>query len=308
MSPGCLAGCCPHPHHERPARQVVTAESGCPPDLPAASLPERVGHLYACQGLSTYRISEVVKLSRQRVTRMLRRSAVPVKPKGAGRPRAARIPSAFSAAFLADLYVQQRMTCTQISAVTGMPARTVRDRLVTSGVHMRTKGRGYREERLEVEPDMLAELYVRTGLPAAEVGALVGVSHRVVLRSAHDQGLPVRMGGPGPNHGPVEIELIEALYADAGVGRALERHGIAAVPPGGPIWQRFPLPARLTADLAADLYESCGLATTHIELLTGQPAASVGRLLRAAGVALRPAGGRSPFLRQWRAAGAPLAD
>jgi hypothetical protein len=73
------------------------------------------------------------------------------------------------------------------------------------------------------------------------------------------------------------------------------------VPPGGPIWQRFPVPARLSADLAEELYESCGIGVHHIELLTGQPADSVRKLLHAAGVALRAAGGRSPFLRRWRA-------
>jgi hypothetical protein len=73
------------------------------------------------------------------------------------------------------------------------------------------------------------------------------------------------------------------------------------VPPGGPIWQRFPAPARLGPELAEELYVSCGIGVHHIELLTGQPADSVRKLLHAAGVPLRAAGGRSPFLRRWRA-------
>ncbi len=112
--------------------------------------------------------------------------------------------------------------------------------------------------------------------------------------------MPVRVGPPPPAHGPTEIELIAALYADAGVRQALARHGLPAVPPGGPIWQRFPVPARLSPDLAEELYVSSGIGVHHIELLTGQPADSVRKLLHAAGVAPRPAGGRSPFLRRWR--------
>jgi hypothetical protein len=46
---------------------------------------------------------------------------------------------------------------------------------------------------------------------------------------------------------------------------------------------------------------SCGLSTQHIELLTGQPAESVRRLLANGGIILRGAGGRSPFMRRWRA-------
>lgn len=129
---------------------------------------------------------------------------------------------------------------------------------------------------------------------------MLGVSRRVVLRSAHDGGLPVRVGGAPPGHGPSEIELTQALYADTAVSEVLTRHGVPQVPPSGPIWQRFPVPHTLTAELATELYSGCGLGLHHIELLTGQPAGTVSSLLRAAGVSLRAAGGRSPFMRRWR--------
>jgi hypothetical protein len=48
-------------------------------------------------------------------------------------------------------------------------------------------------------------------LSADEAGKLLGVSHRIVQRSAHEQGLPVRVGGAPPSHGPSEIELLTAL-------------------------------------------------------------------------------------------------
>ena len=100
------------------------------------------------------------------------------------------------------------------------------------------------------------------------------------------------MGGPPPARGPAEIELISALYADPKVRRALHRHGLPQVPPGGPIWQRFPVPVPLTSEAARELYVSCGLAIQHIELLTGQAAESVRRQL--AQRRYRPAPGRRP--------------
>ncbi len=109
------------------------------------------------------------------------------------------------------------------------------------------------------------------------------------------------MGGSEPRRGPSEIELINALYADPDVRETLRRYNVPQVAPGGAIWERFPDPAPLSPGLARDLYDTCGLATTHIELLTGQPADSVRKALRKAGVSLRPAGGRSPFFRRWRA-------
>jgi hypothetical protein len=49
------------------------------------------------------------------------------------------------------------------------------------------------------------------------------------------------------------------------------------------------------------LYVICGLGVRHIELLSGQPAQTILRLLHAQEIQLRPAGGRSPFMRRWRA-------
>ena len=86
---------------------------------------------------------------------------------------------------------------------------------------MRTRGRSYREDRLVVDPAVLGDLYLRAALPAADVGKILGVSHRIVLRSAHDQGLPVRAGGAVPRYGAADIELIRALYADPDVRRTL---------------------------------------------------------------------------------------
>jgi hypothetical protein len=125
------------------------------------------------------------------------------------------------------------------------------------------------------------------------------VSRNIVLRSAHDQGLPVRVGGAPSARGPSEIELLTALYADAEVRQVLDRYGVPVASLTGPAWKRFPAPQPLTAGLVSDLYEGCGLSLHHIELLIGRPAAAVGALLRASGIKLRPRG-RSPFTDRWR--------
>ena len=49
-----------------------------------------LAHLYLCRGLSTYAIGGITGLDRQRVTRMLRRAGVPLRPRGAGRLRPLR--------------------------------------------------------------------------------------------------------------------------------------------------------------------------------------------------------------------------
>lgn len=266
----------------------------------------RLAHMYRCEGLSTYRIADLTGLDRQRVTRLLRRAGVPLRPRGAGgsRPERRRDDPPDLARLLADLYVAQGLTIAQVGAVLGIPARTVRDRLRRYGIRSRTRGGWQREDRLVIPAGPLADLYRRDGLSADEIGRKFDASRRVVLRSAHELGLPVRIGGAVPVPGPDEIELITALYADELVGAALAEHGLRQVPAGGPIWERFPDPVPLSRRLVDDLYWRCGLGLVHIELLTGQPAATVRHFMRRTGIPSRHPGGRSPFLRRWRNGGA----
>lgn len=299
MVPNHEAGCCPY------AQRIVASASAAgdhPAGTSGVGTTELVSHLYDCQGLSTYTIAGIVGISRQRVGRLLSKAGVPVKPRGAGRRRQFDPKLAALTDVAVNLYLGSNRTSGQISAMIGVPERTIRDRLRARGVRMRTRGGVNREDRATVPVEALAQLYVHAGLSATETGKHLGVPGRVVLRTAHDQGLPVRIGGPEPRRGPSEIELIDALYADPLVQRALSRHGIAPRPAGGSIWQRFSVPVHVGPELAKELYVSCGLGLRHIELISGQPAETVRALLHAQEITLRSPGGRSPFMRRWRRA------
>jgi hypothetical protein len=297
MRPNGNVSCCSYAANSRSA----AGPAGSGQAAPELSVADLASHLYVCQGLSTYRIAEVVGIDRQRVGRLLAKAGVPVKPRGAGRPRQADAERARQDDLMASLYEQFGLSSVQIAERTGIPDRTVRDRLRARGVRLRTRGRLNREDRLAVSAEALAELYVRAGLSATETGKLLGVSGKVVLRTAHDEGLPVRVGGPEPRRGPTQIELVDALYADPLVLQAMSRHGLVRRPAGGPIWQRFPVPVPVSRELAEEFYVFCGLGVRHIELLSGQPAETILRLLHLEGIRLRPAGGRSPFMVRWRA-------
>jgi hypothetical protein len=283
-----------------PCRYCASAPQAAPVDG-AGQDTARLAHLYVCQGLSTYAIGRITGVDRQRIARILRQGGVPVRPRGAGRLRPVRrddppgLPQ-----FLADLYQAGRLSSPQIAALTGMPERTVRDRLRRYGIGIRTRGGWNREDRRLVPTEILDALYTQLGLTADEVGGRLGVSRSTVLRSAHALGVPVRVGGIIPVPGPEEIELVDALYADPVIAAVLRAHGIPAVPPGAPICQRFPYPVPLTTPLVKDLYWECGAALDHIELLTGQPAMTVRGFMRRASIPLRHPGGRSPFMIRWR--------
>jgi hypothetical protein len=228
---------------------------------------------------------------------------VPLRPRGAGgsRPERRHGDPPDLAEVVTDLYVRQRLTIAQAGALLGIPARTLRDRMRRYGIQARTRGGWDRRDRWVLPADVLRDLYSRDGLSADDVGRKLAVSRKVVLRNIHEHGLPARTGGAVPLMGPAEIELLGALYADPMVAAVLAEHEIPRMPPGGAIWQRFPEPVPLSVRLVEDLYWGCGVGLNHIELLTGQPAQTAGGLMRRAGIPLRHPGGRSPFLRRWRA-------
>ena len=264
--------------------------------------PGWLGHLYLCEGLSTYQIAAHTGTGRQRVTRALRKAGVSLRPGGAGRLRPERRPGDQPGLpqLLRALYEEARLSSGQVSAILGMPERTVRDRLRRYGIKLRTRGHWNREDRTAVPARVLRLLYGELGLTAAEAGRRLGMSADKVLRAAHAQGLPVRSGGAVPLPGPAEIELVRALYADPQIDAALTAHDIPRVPHAGAISERFPEPVPLTTPLVKDLYWDCGAGLNHIELLTGQPAGSIRGFMRRVGIPLRPAGGRTPFMRRWR--------
>ena len=269
--------------------------------------PAYLARLYEVEELSTYQIAQVTGIDRQRVTRALHHFGILLRPRGAGRhrPTRRRDDPPDVEQLIKKLYEETRLNSREISALLGIPERTVRDRLRRYGVRVRTRGAWNREERQTIPTEILLELYVQLGMSAAAVGRRLGTSAMVVLRSAHAHGLPVRTRGNIAEWEKEEIELIQALYADEMVASVLRQSGIAPVPAGGPIYQRFPEPVPLSAALVKDLYWNCGLALSHIELLTGQPNATVRGFMHRSGIPLRHPGGRTPFMRRWRAARRP---
>jgi hypothetical protein len=286
---------------------IRSSRAGARADAP--SLAAEICRLYEQAGLSTRRIADTLGVGRRLVERTLREQGVAVAPRGAGRKRpTTRHPDPDDLADqLRELYENSRLTRQQVSEKLGLTEGLVRTRLAQYGIPTRSRGGHNREDRLEPEIDALRALYVDDGMTAAAAGERLDVTHRIVLRTAHDHGLPVRQGAAAARSSD-PVRLIEALYADPLVAATLTRHNLRRVPPGGPIWQRFPQPLPLTTALVRELYVDCGVSITHIELLTGQPATKVRRLLHDAEVPIRSAGGRSPFRRRWASRERDAAD
>ena len=143
-------------------------------------------------------------------------------------------------------------------------------------------GRAARQEAPVAE---VRRLYVDSEWSAEDVGAILDLPGRIVLRTGHAHGLPIRQGGrPSVS---ATVELIDGLYADEEIAAVLDRHQVPRRPAGGGIAERFPEPVPLTPGLLADLYTRAGCSSPQIEVLTGQPQIIVRNRMQQWGIPFR---------------------
>jgi hypothetical protein len=114
----------------------LDAESAEWPRALAGTGPRREEALARLHGLlARIRIGQLTGLDRQRVARLLRKSNVSLRPKGAGavQPPRRRGEPANLPEILAELYVHRHLTIRQIGELLGIPTATVRNRLRRHG-------------------------------------------------------------------------------------------------------------------------------------------------------------------------------
>lgn len=268
------------------------------PEVPVTD--DQLAELYAVQRLSheaiAARLGTTTNAVRVRVRAAgIRRTPLP-RPKPPAPPKEV----------LEDLYLAQGLTVAQIARRYGTAPPKARRWLAEAGVPVAE--RTSRTHRRVLPRDVLEDLYVGRDLSAEAVAAELGVPLAHVLRSLHDHGIPVRLGGLPPREGDQPtVELVADLYADPEVSAVLAAHGVPRREEPGSIAERFPEPVRPGPGLLRALYDGVGLSARHVELLTGQPAEQVLDALHAAGIPVRPLSAASPWRLRLAAARRRLA-
>ena len=176
---------------------------------------------------------------------------------------------------------------------------TVNTWLAAAGVPV--KPRTAREHRKHLDPALIAELYQEREWSSAQIAAHQDTTVNQVLRTLHDHDIPMRPGGTPPrrpDNDHVDPRLT-ALYTDPEITALLRRHRIPRRNRPGTITERFPTEIPITARFLREAYLDIGLATTHIEQLTGQPAEKILNQLRLHAIPVRPPG-LSPWLQRQR--------
>lgn len=237
-------------------------------------------------GVPTWRVTK-----RRRELGVYRPAALPPRPDPVQPPPPGE---------LHRLYVDQGHTLVQIARAFHTSSPTVRSWLIDAGVQV--KPRTTRQTRSRPDVDQVRELYVQRQWTSPEIAAHLGTTTAKVLRTLHEQAVPVRWR----NAPDVNESRLAALYGDPEVTGLLQRHQVPPREVVGGIAERFPDPAPLTSEFLTDAYEQIGLSAEHIELLTGQPHERVLAELRAATIPVRPVTTFSPwFLRQAQLRSAP---
>ena len=143
-----------------------------------------------------------------------------------GTPPRPAPPDAPPADVLHRWYVDEGRTLEQIARRQHTSKGVVGAWLSDAGIP--AKPRTSREHRKHLDPVLIAELYQEREWSSAQIAAHQDVTVKLVLRTLHDHGVPVRRGGPPPRH-PVDDEMdprLTALYADPDITALLRRHRI----------------------------------------------------------------------------------
>jgi DNA-binding transcriptional regulator YiaG len=275
----------PDRDRDRPRRRL--------PGLSAADLVERYQHSH----LTVAELTRQTGLTREQVANELRAAGVPVDRTRRRPPPLTR----HDRDWMLQRYLADEWPMTRIADELGRTVRSIRSELVSAGVAIVPRSGASRQDRTEAPPTQVRRLYVTDRLTAEQTGETLTLGAHIVLRTGHSYGLPIRPPGPDPLI-PADVRLIEDLYADDIIADALQHHQIPRRAPTGGIAARFPVPMTLTADLVRELYTDAGCSSTHIELLTGQPAATIIQRMNHWQIPLRPRGTVPPVRARIRSA------
>lgn len=253
--------------------------------------PDTLRALYVGERLADEVIAARYAVPAHRVRQRRRELAIVRAPSAPPHPP---IPSVLSPAVLAGLYQHQQLTLAQIARQHHTSSSIVRQWLLAAGIAV--KPRTSRRDRKRLDLDRVRTLYVDREWSAAEIAAELDTTQHMVLRTLHENAVPVRPSGSrrtvADNDGEQQLT---ALYADPDVATLLQQHHMPRRERPGSVSERFPTAVPLTQDLLRQAYTDIGLAARHIELLTGQPAEQILDALHATDIPVRHSG-MSPWL------------
>ncbi len=252
---------------------------------------EMLRALYVDEGLSAPQIAHQFGYRDPSSIRdALRRVGIPLRHIGGEARRPGRPP--LTAELLEELYVRQRQPLRMIGRNLGYAEKTLVAALEELGIPIRRPGewRSNFRPRTEFPRHILVELYENQELTIEVIGGPFDVHPTIVRRRLHEQGLPVRRGGPPPPRSVASGDvLLRSMYADRRIRAVLRRYRVPLRPlplPPPDRSQTVP-PPQLDPGLLHALYVELELSAFKIELLTSCDKFCVYKQLRAAGIPIR---------------------
>jgi len=148
---------------------------------------ELVIDMYVNQGMSLKKIGKIFNVSPDPIKRRLKDKNITIKSK----KQASReiIEKQVDIEKMVDMYVNQRMTSTEIGKKLNISKVTVCTKLKQLGVKIRTNAE---IQTIELDIVKLEDMYVNQKLPCHKIGEIMGVTSQTIVKRLKILGIPIR--------------------------------------------------------------------------------------------------------------------
>ena len=144
-------------------------------------------NMYVNQGMSLRKIAKIFDVNYNTIARRLREKNITIKSaaQASGKSKEKQV----DIEKMVDMYVNQRMTSTEIGKKLNISKVTVCTKLKQLGVKMRTNTE---IQTIELDIVKLEDMYVNQKLPCHKIGEIMGVTSQTIVKRLKILGIPIR--------------------------------------------------------------------------------------------------------------------
>lgn len=148
---------------------------------------ELIIDMYVNQGMTAKKVGKIFNVDSSTIKRRLKEKNITTR--SSAQVNRERIEIQVDIEKMVDMYVNQRMTATEIGKKLNIHEVTIRRKLKKLGVKIRNR----REARtIELDIVKLEDMYVNQKLPCHKIGKIMGVASNTILRNLKILGIPIR--------------------------------------------------------------------------------------------------------------------
>jgi len=151
---------------------------------------ELIIDMYVNQGMSVKKIGKIFDVSTDTISRRLKEKNITIKSKAQASREITE--KQVDIEKMVDMYVNQRITSIEIGRKLNVACSTVCKKLNELGVKMRTSTEAQQPRTIELDIVKLEDMYVNQKMGCPEIGKIMGVDPKTILKKLKILGIPRR--------------------------------------------------------------------------------------------------------------------